>query len=908
MRLSGQRIVLKIKSSRLKKAGWDLTLPLGEARKNDEVVTLASSQMLRWIDELNGAIDTEGRVKEIRREINRVRKEPNSAANKREIGKLYAQLDNVQYKPDYLLVVMSSAQDYRRACKGFCVNGIRYVRLVGTPGGVKNQTIVFVSDRLAGELRRRIDNGRDQNKELVPAKFEAYRGLTCSASLPVSMPNGVIVVKDCETAFRDTILYLDDSGDGAPNMELRKDYEVTLNASDGFGLMLPSLAKRWSDELGLTYTAGGFNTRYAFEKGMVYGFDFAAFAENVAHEYIVEDAWGNKQDVRKAELILTTSQVKLWDSYSSAEEYFSKSTKNGYTFSVTKACPEVLENERATNYQFLQSLDMTDKDIEELIEPTCSMIEDVLGGDPVKTALFLNGSGLDEKNIERLSDGIGKAVMIDDGLIGDAYTQSVIQRMIHNRIDEAKIGVLNVHGNFSMLSGDPYALCQSIFHMNVTGLLASGELYNKYWLDDGASEVAAFRAPMTCYNNIRRMRVSSSADAKKWYEHMGTATVLNAWDTTMAALNGADFDGDLIFLTDNAVILRRLFSVPAIFCVQRKAAKKVPSEQDLMESNIASFGNNIGVVTNRITSMYEVQSHFPAACVEYDTLSYRIRCGQLYQQNEIDRVKGILCKPMSRMWYDKPSIWRSDLKDKEFLDTIVADRKPYFMIYIYPELRSKYRRYMTNVERHAMRTFRMSTDQLRAIPMKRRTEQQNEFLRYFDLIRPVGTGPCVMNRICWAVEKRFDRDSISIHTNKSFDVGSLQSGAEYSPAQYRDIEKIHSAYLARLKSFRLSQSYESDDRSEAATKYAEINADFIRECEKICPNRDALCDILLGVCYRKNGTRGFVWSACPDVIVRNILNKHGGVIRYPSRSEQGTVCYAGGKFEIKKHISGVIDN
>ena len=55
--------------------------------------------------------------------------------------------------------------------------------------------------------------------------------------------------------------------------------------------------------------------------------------------------------------------------------------------------------------------------------------------------------------------------------------------MITKRIEAAKIGVIRVHGNFSIVSGDPYALCQSIFGLPVTGLLRAGEAYNRYWND-----------------------------------------------------------------------------------------------------------------------------------------------------------------------------------------------------------------------------------------------------------------------------------------------------------------------------------------------------------------------------------------------------------------------------------------
>ena len=439
-----------------------------------------------------------------------------------------------------MCLIIDKEKDYYRAAKGFTVNGIRYQRLLGTNGGIKNNTIVFVSDKVVDELRRRIDNNRDPTKELVTAKLEAYKALTCSASIPVSFPNGIIVVDDCETRFFSDVLYLTDENDGEPEMELKKNQEIILNASDGFGLIHPTLAARWSEELGLDYVSSGFNTRFSFEKGMVFAFDYIDFAERVASKYIIRDAWGEERDVRDAELILTTSMVKLWDSYKSCDNYVLHSLTNHYTFGITKSCPKNLENERTLNYQFIQSYDLDDNDIEELIEPTMSEIKGVLGGDWRKAVLFLKGFGLNENNIERADDDFAKAMMIDHRVFNDPYAQNIIYKSIKNRINEAKIGKLKVHGNYSIASGDPYSLCQSMFGLDVTGLLKAGEIYNRYWTDDGAEKLACYRAPMTCHNNIRLVHLRNDDSVNYWYQYMRTCTIFNSWDTSCSALNGMD--------------------------------------------------------------------------------------------------------------------------------------------------------------------------------------------------------------------------------------------------------------------------------------------------------------------------------------------------------------------------------
>lgn len=901
-----QKYIYKIHSSRLRKERWKLTLPIDEARRNDEVISLADSQMLRWIDELNGITDADAKAHEIKTQIRRLRKEKNSPQNKRAIRQLYKDLDALQFKPDYLCLIIDREKDYYRACRGFSINGIRYKRLLGTNGGIKNSTIVFVSERLSAELRRRVENGRDASKELVTAKLEAYKALTCSASTPVSLPHGVLVVDDAETEFDSDILYLTDEGDGEPLMEARRGEHIKVDASDGFGIMLPSLAARWSEELGLDYVVSGVNTRFSFEKGMIFTFDFIDFAEKIAKSYIVKDAWGDDVDIRNVEIILTSSMVKLWDSYKSCQDYVDTSVANGYTFGIAKTCPKELESERTLNYQFIQSYDLSDDDIDELIAPTMEEIRDVLGGDWRKTVLFLKGAGINEDNISRLDNDFIKAVMIDRRMLDDAFVQNSIYQLIRNRINEAKVGVLKVHGNYSIVSGDPYLLCQSMFGMEKTGLLKAGEIYNQYWADCGASKLACFRAPMTCHNNIRLVHPVSTDAARYWYQHMNTATVFNNWDTATAALNGCDFDGDMVMLTDNRILVEKLRPLPALMCAQRKAAKRISSEDDFIRSNIESFGNDIGQTTNWVTSMFEVRSRFSPGSDEYSTLSYRIRCGQLYQQNAIDKAKGIVCKPMPKDWHDRRAASKiEDDEERDFYRSIVADKKPYFMRYIYPALMKQYNTYIKNTDRNALREFQMTVAELQALRDDELTDRQREFLKYYDNRMPVGTGDCVMNKICRRFEDAFGGYIGKHNAAVRFDYHFMRSDAEYTPKQFSAVKRLRDDYNRRLSSYAVFADYERVDEYDSFAALSMMNDEFRRECSVICPDSRALCNVILDICYTKSSTKRFAWSMCGDDIIHNLLSSHDGIISYPVPDASGEFEYCGERFAVETIQIGV---
>ena len=121
-----------------------------------------------------------------------------------------------------------------------------------------------------------------------------------------------------------------------------------------------------------------------------------------------------------------------------------------------------------------------------------------------------------EDNIDFVDSDFAKAIMIDQRMMDDPFITKKIYALIKKRIVDAKIGVIKARGNYSIISGDPYALCQNMFGLEVTGILQAGEIYNHYWLEHGVNTVSCFRAPMTCANNVVKMTVNGSDDAGDW--------------------------------------------------------------------------------------------------------------------------------------------------------------------------------------------------------------------------------------------------------------------------------------------------------------------------------------------------------------------------------------------------------
>lgn len=924
-----QQYIYKINSSLLKQNNWELELPLSDARKiPGVVVSLADSQILTWINELNGTEDYDSRAKQIKKDIKEIKKQPNSDDNKKKVSEKYTELYDLQFKKDYLCVVFDKKSDYDRANKGFKVNGIAYKRLICTTNGVKTSSVVYAADRFVeyngqsvnihDELKRRIANGRNTDVKLSPAKYGAYESLAASASIPVSwprsresnIPGGIIVVKDCVVHFKTNFIEIDDSDPTVePKVTEKHNEDFENNMSDGCSMMLPHLSKRWNGELNgnSEHTMSGCNMRCAFTKGMALTFDFIRFAEEIIgasaehpEKYLIKDYWGKERDIRDADLILTESQLKLCGSYSSWEDYYEKCIANHYTLRVTKTSEEENDDIRQLNYQFIQSLDLTDDDIDELIAPTVNEIKDIMELDPRKSVAYLCGKGLNEKNVI-FAENIAKALMIDKIAINDPYIRSKIKKMINRRIKDAKIGVLDLHGNFQILSGDLYALCESMFGLEPHGILKAGEIYSKYWYDEGVDRVLCFRAPMSNAHSIVAQNICKDKKALDWFQYIDTCIVVNGWDTMPAALNGFDFDGDLLFTTNNASLIRRQTNLPALNCIQTKAPKKVVKEEDIIASNKAGFGSKIGSITNKITQMTSLMANYAPNSKEYETLRYRTQCGQALQQREIDKAKGILPIPMPKEWYQYgANIIKSDDSEeiqekKAFNQTICANKKPYFFMYNYDTERVNYQKFIEEVNSKSIGLYGISFEDM--LKMDNLSEDAAKFVQYCSAKCPIDMSPSTMNRICRKIEEKFDGNFSC--EELEFDYSIYKSKNNVRRSSYAEIKGLCEHYLMNLKALNSRKINNEEERKILLEDKDRLLETLIEDMTSICPNEESLCDILLDICYTGKMSKTIVWDVCGTQIIKNMLEKHDNTLTYPEKSENADFCCCGTKFSNK---------
>lgn len=253
---------------------------------------------------------------------------------------------------------------------------------------------------------------------------------------------------------------------------------------------------------------------------------------------------------------------------------------------------------------------------------------------------------------------------------------------------------------------------------------------------------------------------------------------------------------------------------------------------------------------------------------------------------------------MPRYWHDRHSIGNADC-DRELNYAIVADRKPYFMTYIYPELRHEYNRNSKQVNDQVEMLFRMPLEQMRALPFCKLTEEQQRYLYYLDESLNVGTGNCVVNRVCRLIEDTFAGCLSRQNQNASFDSSIMKSGRQYSNRMYYLLKEEFDEYNEKMQNIAIRRNIDRQAKQDCSADVIMINSEFRSRAQIICPDEDRLCDILVDLCYKSSSTKKYLWAVCPDMVIRNLLNKNDNLISFPTLSEDGDILYNGMTFEVK---------
>jgi hypothetical protein len=911
-----QYFTLKFDSSFLREMKFNVDLSFEDALLTNKIVALADNEILRLIrKETNREIDLE-EIENWYSERDKLKNQKNSIENRERIRELQRLIWDAMYIPEYITIVMETKADYSRLFKkGVVVNGKKYVRGSCSASQGRVSTVVFLEEQVCERVLERLDNGRDKSKKLVPSKYNAYLGTAGSATKVVSQPR-VCIVPDCFKTKKVRVNWVTETESEWLDDEIEeRDVDIDFNLFDGNGLISPSMAQRWAEELGLDYLPAQWCIRASFTKGMLSVFDFVEFCSEINNKnYNVKTLYGEIVDLREVDVILTESQFKLWDSYVSYQDYEDKCRVNGLNWGISLQTPKQDKNVLEMNYQFLQTLKLSNEDVKELCRTTVEHFEGISSENIYYTLMFLMGKDLTEENIiNRMisSDNYWLlALMLNHELINDSYIREKVYEKITARIKDSCMGRILVEGNFQVIVPDSFALMEHVCGLEVKGLLNEDEFYSQYWSNKNVLKVDAMRSPLTHISEHNIINIVQNEKLNKWFKYYYTGLIANCKDEHTLKFSGSDYDYDIIATTSNEIVINGVHKDqhPIVY-EPPKAEKKEITAQNLYLADTFTFGSIIGAITNKTTNMYALLPLFKPESLEYSILMNRLKMGCKLQSAQIDKAKiGKKVKGIPKLWHTylkgEEEVLLEVEESKEVLNSILCDKHPYFFIYLYRDTYKKYKNYYDGYEKLCRIQFGMKIEDLKKL--SRKDKDQREFLDNFNKYLPVIDSDCEMNRICHYMESiNFNiKKKLKISRKNDLSYLFLDENYEKNEENFEKILKIVSdlrkdltinakTLSLKAKGTGISNSNEMKDNLIRRARY-HLNA--------VTSDKRELTNCLVEIFYkhRPSYNKGILFQLCGKYIVEKMKEDCEFKVKIPVKDEKGDIIYLNERYCVKE--------
>jgi hypothetical protein len=966
--------VRKYHSGRLKEFDYSIENTYNESKNLKEIIGLSDSQMLRTIREIrkhtinrnqleiriktrdhykyNSSINKKktkyyGKIIEILNTrpntdnnlINRLRnKYLNNDSNDKEFSNMYymiqEKIDRTMFIEDYVVVVMDNLKQYEYLYNnGFYINGKLYRRLSCSAGQARVSTVIFCNVEIINRVKEILDNGRNEKKKFSPSKYNAYFGLYGSATHVVSEPKFIVVKDYINTTSFDANYVIENGWNVDDTIIPKKITNMPMNRTDGMGLISYRQAEKWSKELGLEYVPSQFCIRQSFIKGMLCVFPIHDFCEEInSGNYMVDTIYKDEQgeyikaDIRDYDVILSESQFKLWDSYSSIDEYIDNCHKNKLYWGVSLYTPKEAKKMMKMNYQFIQTLKLSKKDIEDISNQFVKWITGVSYDNIYYMLLFLLGVNNDENKIKQFLFGSDnywiKSLIINHELKNDKFIRTKIRNLIKKKIEGACKGDIYIDGNFEVIVSDPYGFMQHVCNLPVTGLLKKDEFYSNYWNMNNIKQIDSMRSPLTYLSEHVIMNLIKNDETEKWYRYCKLGIILNYHGHESVNLGGCDFDFDILATVSHEKIRNGVYKneLPVVYDAP-KPEKKIFNEHDLYLSDTFSFGSIIGSITNKSSNAYAllpvIEELHGLNSQEYRLIKSRLQQCCKAQSAQIDKAKiGRPVKGIPKVWVNYTKLPKKEnkllkcrkLKKKQLYNKTLLDKYPYFFRYVYSDTNRQYKKYIENHDMTCKQKFKKSLKELEC--QIRKTTDEMGFIESFYRYSPVTHSNSSMNLLCKYIESINFNISEHIKSN-TFDMSSLYKN---NTLIYKD---VYYGVVTALNVFNSSKTFENNISQSEASDEDEYNDEKIKEFKhdsdtlfdalnEVCKNPYLVVNCLVDYYYieKPSSNKELLWATYGKYMFKNIVrNTNSKTVLFPFPSindDIADISYLGYDYSLKE--------
>ena len=319
-------------------------------------------------------------------------------------------------------------------------------------------------------------------------------------------------------------------------------------------------------------------------------------------------------------------------------------------------------------------------------------------------------------------------------------------------------------------------------------------------------------------------------------------------------------------------------------------------------------------ITNATSSCIGVMANFEKGSKEYNLLLNRVKMGCAAQSRQIDKTKiGEAVKGIPTVWKQFQKIKDDDTdevkQNKRFYNSILVDKKPYFFRYKYNTLNKEYNEYIKKVKEDCEIRFCETFEDLQKKDNNLLTNEEKQFIYYYERYLPVVNSDCVMNRICKYIESIDFQIKQKVKTSMDFDYKILVT-ENFAPNKllYREIceeifdtlnkweieKKANAKPVARIGT--------ENDKKKTFDKDNEYN--LLKErLEQICSNEESLANHLVYLFYvdKPSYNKNILWQIAGKQIYQNVLNKTKSYY-FPQKNENGNLKFLQENYSIERVV------
>lgn len=512
------------------------------------------------------------------------------------LGTIYSECKNIP--------TLFSARELRTKLYslGFYCNGKHYVRYKRSSGSARVGKVLFIDERLYASAHKSEQCGLNikLDDEVDLAGFEAYIALPTSSiidTIPI-LPENILVIEDYDSIFKETAVCTYEDEDHHLHTE-EKEMTISNSIWDGQSLIEKSLMGNYSDK-------GMLLLRNKFFKSCCFSTNIQMFFKDNGITSIDQlKGITVAKKIEDIKLITTKKSIKFFK-FGKYETWL----QNIYPeFGVVKYEKDThfFDGEMVqAHYQLLNTLQLSEEDVEELVQPGLDYIN-LLNTDPDVMRYHIGCSVKENGSVSNVmknkNEIIYHMLKYDCGFENTKIYYDFKKEMCHSYMKNMKRGHILINGTYATLFGNPYEmLMQSIGKFNGESYIGIGNVYNTRFAFE--SEILCCRSPHVTIGNLMVVKNKDNAYIKKYFNLSDKIICLNAInENSLERLSGADYDSDQAIITQNPILVNAAKKYYDLFKVPTRDINPTPighkyNPEMLSKLDFVTGTNKIGEIVN----------------------------------------------------------------------------------------------------------------------------------------------------------------------------------------------------------------------------------------------------------------------------------------------------------------------